>query len=242
MMARPILAVMGMVLAAMTAAAVPADGARADEIGPWPVDSDWWRGRHQELLQLAKQDKDKIDVLFLGDSITDNWHNYGAQLWAQVLAPLGAANFGIGGDAIDNVLWRIENGEIDGLHPHVLVLLIGTNNIGWYSADEIAAGHVKLVAELEKRLPDTKLLLLAVFPRVDDWSAPYRAKIATINEKLAQLADGKGAFYLDFGAKFLSADGGISKDIMPDGLHPNENGYRIWLDNMMPQLHALLGH
>jgi beta-glucosidase len=121
----------------------------------------WWMKLHESFLDQAK--KGDIDLLFLGDSITQGWGNNG--VWKRFDGPRHAANFGIGGDRAQHVLWRIENGEIDGIHPRVAVLMIGTNNVGFNSADEIAAGVTAIVHELRKRLADTKVLLLGVFPR-----------------------------------------------------------------------------
>ena len=215
-----------------------ASSSHADAIRAEPVDADWWRDRHAALLKQAHTDK--IDALFLGDSITNFWGGDGARVWAKNFAPLHAANFGIGGDKIGNVLWRIENGELDGLDPRVLVLLIGTNNLPDFTADEISSGHAELIAELRRRLPDTKLLVLAVFPRVDEWSIPFRAKIAPINETLRRMVEGHDMItYLDIGSVFLSPDGSIAKDVSYDGLHFTEKGYQLWTDAMLPTFRKL---
>ena len=126
---------------------------------------------HEQFLDQAR--KGNIDLLFLGDSITQGWHNN--EVWKRFYGPRHAANFGIGGDRTQHVLWRIENGEIDGIHPRVAVLMIGTNNAGSNSADEIAAGVTAIVQELRKRLPETKVLLLGVFPAAPSPIRPARS-------------------------------------------------------------------
>lgn len=203
-----------------------------------PVDAQWWYDRHNALLKEARSET--IQVLFLGDSITDFWHGDGAKIWDREFAPLQSANFGIGGDRIENVLWRAQNGELDGMAPKVVVLLIGTNNTPDDSVEAITAGHVALVSEIRHRLPGAKILVLGIFPRVDSGSVPFRDKIAPINLGITREADGKSVFFLDFGTRFLSADGGIAPDVSYDGLHFTEKGYQIWTDAMLPTLKQLL--
>ncbi len=118
--------------------------------------------KHEEFLQRGKAGP--IGVLFLGDSITEGWIK-ATNVWATFYKQFDAANFGIGGDRTEHVLWRIANGELDGIHPKVVVLMIGTNNTGSNDADQIAAADKKIVKEIQAKLPDTKILLLAVFPR-----------------------------------------------------------------------------
>jgi lysophospholipase L1-like esterase len=192
---------------------------------------------------LKRRDEGNIGVLFLGDSITEGWSGRGKSVWEKYYSQLDAANFGIGGDQTQHVLWRMDNGELDGISPKVVVLLIGTNNIG-YPADEILNADEKIVQEIHQKLPQTKLLLLAIFPRGADITDPrvagMRAKIKTVNQGLAALDDGSKTRYLDIGDKFLDADGNIPRDIMPDALHPNEKGYQIWSDAMAPLLKEML--
>jgi len=196
---------------------------------------------HEQFLK--RKAEGPIDVLFLGDSITEGWSGRGKDIWNKNYADMNAANFGIGGDRTQHVLWRIDNGELDGIHPKVLVLLIGTNNIG-YSADEILKADIKIVKEIHEKLPDTRVLVLAIFPRGADPTKPdvalMREKIIAVNKGLAALDDGDKTRYLDFGDKFLDADGNIPKDIMPDALHPNAKGYQIWVDAMAPLLAQMM--
>ena len=153
------------------------------------------------------------------------------------------ANFGIGGDRTQHVLWRIQQGELDGIKPKVVVLMIGTNNSP-YSAPQIARADFEIVSEIHRKLPDTKVLLLGIFPRGDDPSkqnvAALRAKLKSVNAALARLDDGKRTRYVEIWDPFLQPDGILGKDIMPDALHPNAKGYQIWADTMQPLLDEMM--
>jgi lysophospholipase L1-like esterase len=203
-----------------------------------------WVVRHEGFLAEAKGGK--FDIVFLGDSITDGWRKGGKEVWNKLYAPHGALNLGISGDRTQHVLWRIEHGELDGLKPKVVVLMIGTNNTGKErdgsprnSAAETIEGVTAIVKSIQAKLPGSKLLLLAVFPRgkVD---APERAQIKEINAALAKLDDSKTIKFLDIGKAFLAEDGSIPKSMMPDLLHPNAEGYQRWADAMEPTLAGLL--
>ncbi|MGN6642996.1 MAG: platelet-activating factor acetylhydrolase IB subunit [Verrucomicrobiota bacterium] len=213
-------------------------------IVPQPRDPNWVK-RHEGFVDIAK--KGNVDLLFLGDSITDGWRWRGSNVWAHYYAPRHAANFGIGGDRTQHVLWRMENGELDGIKPKAVVLMIGTNNTGKErdgktirnSVPETIEGVTAIVKGLRSKLPATKILLLAIFPRGEK-DAPQRAQVAEINQQIAKLDDGKMVHFLDIGQKFLTADGTLPKEIMPDLLHPNEKGYQIWAEAMEPTLAELL--
>lgn len=196
--------------------------------------------QHESFLARGK--KGPIGVLFLGDSITAGWGS-AAKIWNEHFGKYQPANFGISGDTTQNVLWRIDNGELDGISPKVVVLMIGTNNIPKPAAD-ILRGDTKIVEEIHQKLPDTKLLLLGIFPRGADPTnkgvAAMREKIKTVNEGLAKLDDGNKTRYLDIGDKFLSPDGTLTKEIMPDALHPNAKGYAIWADAIQPLLDDMM--
>jgi lysophospholipase L1-like esterase len=193
---------------------------------------------HEAFLKQAKAGD--IDLLFLGDSIIEGWSGKGKDVWAKSYGSYKTANFGISGDKTQHVLWRIENGELDGIKPKVVVVMIGTNNVGANTAGQIAAADTKIVQEIHQKLPETKVLLLAVFPRDPSPNSPQRIKIKAINEELAKLDDGKLTRYLDIGDKFLTPDGTLTKDIMPDYLHPNAKGYQIWADAMQPLLDEMM--
>jgi lysophospholipase L1-like esterase len=196
--------------------------------------------KHESFLKRGKEGP--IGVLFLGDSITAGWGS-AKEVWEGHYGAQQPANFGIGGDRTQHVLWRIANGELDGIMPKVVVLMIGTNNIG-DSAENITKGDEKIVAEIHAKLPAARLLLLGIFPRGADPKQAnvlaMRAKIKAVNAELAKLDDGAKTRYLDIGPKFLDADGVLAKDIMPDALHPNGKGYQIWADAMQPLLDEML--
>ncbi len=214
-----------------------------------PVPRDFptnWMARHEGYVADAKQGG--IDLLFLGDSITDGWRwdNGGGKIWPEVYAPRHAANFGIGYDRIQNVLWRIENGELENLSPRVVVLLIGTNNAGSEDSGrprnltpEIIEGVSNLVRQIQVRLPRTKILLLGLFPRGEK-SDPIRAQVKAVNAGLAGLNDGKRVVFRDLGRRFLEPDGTLSRNLFPDLLHPNARGYQIWADAMAATLSDML--
>lgn len=199
-----------------------------------------WQARHERFLERAR--KGDISVLFVGDSITQGWEGNGKKVWAARFDPLKAANFGISGDRTEHVLWRITKGEeLEGIHPKAIVMMIGTNNMRDYKAPEIAAGVTAIVKELRTRLPEAKILLLAIFPRDEKPGTAFREKIDQVNKTIAKLDDGgKTVLFVDIGAKFLGSDGTLSKDIMPDFLHLSEKGYEIWGDAIDEPLKKLL--
>jgi lysophospholipase L1-like esterase len=198
--------------------------------------------KHAQFLARDKQGN--IGLVFLGDSITAGWFwDHNSEIWDAHFGKYNPVDFGIGGDRTAHVLWRIENGELNGISPKVLVLLIGTNNIG-YSKEDILKGDTRIVDEIHQKLPDTNLLLLAIFPRGADPNDPnvkvMRDKIKWVNQGLAKLDDGDKTRFLDIGDKFLACDGSISKDIMPDALHVNHTGYTIWAETMQPLLDEMM--
>lgn len=229
----------------------PAAGANT-AIEPVPRDPAWVK-RHEGFVATARQGG--VDVLFLGDSITDFWRREqtaaqvgGKKIWDANYANLRAANFGISGDRTQHVLWRLENGELDGIKPKVAVLMIGTNNTGFERDNttprntpaETVEGVAAIVRKLRTSLPETRILLLAIFPRGEKPDHPQRRQVDEINVAIARLADGKNVRYLDIGTKFLAADGTLTKEIMPDALHPGEKGYEIWAAAIKQPLADLL--
>ena len=191
---------------------------------------------HDRFVAIAKEGK--TDLVFLGDSITQGWGGK-KEIWDKAFGMYRPANFGIGGDRTQHVLWRITNGELDGIKPKAAVLMIGTNNSGSDPADGIANGVTKIVETLRAKLPDTKILLLAVFPRGEK-ANPQREKLKEVNTTIAKLDDGKSVFYLDIGDKFLQPDGTLTKEIMPDYLHLSTKGYQIWADSIAAKLAELM--
>jgi lysophospholipase L1-like esterase len=215
---------------------------------PAPQRGQAWLNRHESFLAEAR--RGGIDLLFLGDSITDFWRDpaRGLPVWTKYFAPLRAANFGISADRTQHLLWRLEQGEVDGLSPKVVVLLIGTNNTGWESdlktprnsTAETIQGVTRVVHTLLTKLPATKVLLMAVFPRADEKGPPPGQQIPELNAALARLADGKFVHFLDIGPKLLDAQGAVSRDLMPDVLHPNTKGYEIWAEALREPLARLM--
>ncbi len=197
------------------------------------------RHRHDQFLYRIKQGE--VGLLFLGDSITDAWPRTGEWSWLK-FAPYKPADFGISGDRTEHLLWRITNGELDGISPKVTVVMIGTNNIG-HSSDEkpewAAAGVKKVLETIHAKLLQTKVLLLGVFPRSTPGS-PHRVAVEEINKLIALYADGEKTRYLDISKSFLDPSGNIPDDVMPDKLHPNAKGYDIWYEAMNPVLSEML--
>jgi lysophospholipase L1-like esterase len=213
-------------------------------IEPVPRDPKWV-ARHEGFVAEAK--RGGIDVLFLGDSITDAWRSKGKTVWDAKFAPLKAANFGISGDRTQHVLWRLRNGEAEGYQPKAVVLMIGTNNTGKErdgdqarnTNAEIVEGVTAVVNELRAKFPKTQIIFLAIFPRGEKDSA-QRQQVTDVNRELKKLHDGKTVHWLDIGKKFLAKDGSIPLEIMPDLLHPNEKGYQIWAEAIEKPLKKLL--
>jgi lysophospholipase L1-like esterase len=198
-----------------------------------------WMKRHVKFVAQAKEGG--VDLLFMGDSITDFWRNRGSNVWNQYYAPQHAANFGISGDRTEHVLWRIGNGELEGIKPKVTVLMIGTNNSHTNSPVEIADAIKVIIGTIQTKLPDTKVLLLGVFPRnrTNDLTAEIEAP-PKINALISKYDNGKTVRYLNINDKFVDEDGKVSADIMPDFLHPNAHGYQLWADAMNPTLDEMM--
>jgi lysophospholipase L1-like esterase len=202
----------------------------------------FFRMKHQDNLKVAEQGD--IDVLFMGDSITDFWRNTegafaGKPILDKYFGHLKVANFGIAGDTTQGVLYRLQNGEGEGFSPKAVMLMIGTNNTMQNNAPEIAEGIGAVVLELQKDFPDAKILLLGIFPRSTP-NDPVRATIAEINETIKRLHDGKRVHYLDIGSNFLDANGNIPEDVMTDALHPSTKGYEIWANAVKKPLERLM--
>jgi beta-glucosidase len=192
--------------------------------------------RHEGFLKTIKSMNGKIDVVFNGDSITDGWRGNGKDAFKEHFEPLHTVNIGIGGDRTQHLIWRMQNGELDGYTPKVMMLMIGTNNLGSNSNEEIAEGIKAVVNEFHKKHADAKVLLLGIFPRGASATDKARDRIKKINEIIAKMDDGKKIKYLDIGGKFLEPDGSLSKEIMYDFLHLSKKGYGIWADAVKPVL------
>jgi lysophospholipase L1-like esterase len=199
----------------------------------------WEAQFHRKFVKRAHEEK--IDLLFIGDSITQYWTDpaRGLPVWETEFRDIKAANFGINGDRIQHVLWRLINGEGSGFSPGIVILLVGTNNTTpRNSTKEIMEGLTAVLRQLETGFPEAKILLLGILPR-GKANDPKRAQIAEINRRLSDLADGKRVRFLDIGARFLDENGEIPVEIMPDGLHPSLKGYEIFADAIRQPLRDL---
>jgi len=195
--------------------------------------------RHQRFNERVKQGN--VDLIFIGDSITQGWEGPGKDVWEQFYGKRNAVNLGISGDRTQHVLWRLDNGNINGISPKLAVVMIGTNNSGDNSPEEIADGITAIVHKLRAKLPNTKVLILGIFPRGADPSDARRKVNEKTNEIVKKLADNKTVFYQDLSEAFLEDDGTLSRMIMPDLLHLSKQGYTIWAETIEPNVKKLMG-
>jgi lysophospholipase L1-like esterase len=220
---------------------LPVMSAENNAIIPVPkLENDWydWYARHNEILKI----KDTInpEIVLIGDSITHLWgglpkdRSNGAKAWETIFANKRVLNMGFGWDRTQNVLWRLDNKEFDGLHPKYVVLNIGTNNFSGTknsrasTPEEIAEGIKLICAKIAEKSKDTKIILMAIFPRGAKPTDGFRAKIAATNALIAEFAKEQKITFIDIGAKMLDPEGNISREMMGDGTHPSEKGYEIW--------------
>jgi beta-glucosidase len=191
--------------------------------------------RQTQVLERAKEHPGDYDLEFIGDSIMQGWESRGKNVWDELGGKYKIINFGVSGDRTEHVLWRFEQGQLDGIHAKAAVVMIGTNNSNKnkqtgaeeYSTAQILEGVTAVVNQIRARQPETKILLFGVFPRGHEFN-DQRGRLLQVNEALAKLDDGKNIFYLDIGSQLIGKDGSISKDMMRDYLHPGEAGYKIW--------------
>lgn len=209
----------------------------------WAVD--WWLPRHEAKLAEIKAHREagrRVDLVFLGDSITQGWENEGKAAWAAHFARYNAVALGFGGDRTENLLWRLQHGELDGMAPKAVVMMIGTNNTGDRLEDPAftVAGIKRNLDEIRKRQPQARVLLLALFPRGEKPDDLMRRHNARINAMLPTLADGRQVVFLDIGKQLTNPDGTLSKDILPDWLHLSPQGYEIWARSLDTTLTPML--
>lgn len=215
--------------------------AKLDEA--WSID--WWLPRHRAKLEEARRmvaEGRSPQLVFIGDSITQGWEKSGAPVWARHYARYNPLDLGFGGDRTENVLWRLENGALDGLDPKLVVLMVGTNNTG-HRADppaDTVAGIRRNLEAVRARLPNARILLLAIFPRGAAADDPQRRLNDAVNGLLPALADGQAISFLDINRVFLDAQGQLAPSVMPDYLHPEEHGYALWAQEMQPALERLM--
>ena len=222
---------------------------RTQSITPRPLEHvwamDWWMPRHdQKLAEIATLRAAHVEpeLVFIGDSITQGWEKAGASVWQANYAKFRALNLGFSGDHTENVLWRLQHGELDGIRPKVVVVMIGTNNLGerQEAVETTAAGLRRVLDEIRARQPQARILLLGLLPRDALPDAPIRSAHARLNKIIATFADERTIFFLDIGGAMTNADGTLTRDVMPDLLHPAEKGYAIWAAQMAPSLQCLL--
>jgi lysophospholipase L1-like esterase len=215
-----------------------ADEPQHDAVKPVPREGNWML-RHERMNERVKQGN--VDLVFIGDSITQGWEGAGRAVWEKFYSQRNAVNLGIGGDRTQHVLWRLQNGNLEGISPKLAVVMIGTNNSGSNTPQQIADGIKAILDELQKRCPKTKVLLLGIFPRGETPEDPRRKVNEATNQIIAKYADNERVFYLDIGPKFLDDDGTLSREIMPDLLHLNQKSYTIWAESIEPLVKKLMG-
>ncbi len=220
-----------------TTASSQATRAPHDAVKPVPRDSGWMK-RHEAMNTRVAQGN--VDLVFIGDSITQGWEGAGKEAWNEFYGERNAVNLGIGGDRTQHVIWRLDNGNLEGITPKLAVIMIGTNNSNSNKPHEIAEGIEVILERLKSKTPETQVLLLGIFPRGATPDVPQRVVNRETNELITKFADGQRVHYLDVGDKFLEEDGTLSKEIMPDLLHLNQKSYRIWAESIEPKVAELL--
>jgi N-acetylglucosamine-6-sulfatase len=205
-------------------------------------DQKWWKERWDAKNKEADTpEAQKANVVFLGDSITQAWEDTGKAAWDKHFAPLGALNWGYSGDRTEHLIWRLQNGDIQRVSPKVAVILIGTNNTGHEQrpAEETVAGIKRSLDDLAWKWPNTKIIMMSVFPRGATKEDPLRKINSQINQQLKAFADDKRVYLLDINTKFLDKDGNLSKDIFPDLLHLSPAAYDTWAAAVSEKLNEL---
>jgi lysophospholipase L1-like esterase len=224
----------------------PAPSGPADQAAPRTDQNSL--AAHTQLLQKARQGR--IDIYFEGDSIVRRWgatdYPYLLANWTENFHGWNAADFGWGADRTQNILWRLQNGELDGVHPKVIVLLAGTNNVGTQPGDELKVAEitrgVKAIVDLcRQKAPDATIVLTAIFPRNDNFEV--MPTITRINAGLARIANGSTVRFLDINDQLADQDGRLVAGMMNarDQLHPTLKGYQVWADALKPIFRELLG-
>ncbi|MCH7903086.1 MAG: hypothetical protein IH944_00805 [Armatimonadetes bacterium] len=200
-----------------------------------------WKDRHAQKVEVTKAGG--VELAFLGDSITHSWENGGKPIWDRYYSHRKAANFGFSGDRTEHVLWRLDNGELISLQPKVVVIMIGTNNMGHGSSTpQMTADGVRaIVNKLQNEINGVKILLLGVFPRSLNAGDKIRKDVAEATRLFSPLGERKNVEFLDIGKYFLRPSGEIRTTMMPDRLHPNVNGYEIWAQAIERTLSRMLG-
>ncbi len=211
-------------------------------------DSYDWYARHEAILRIGR--RVNPEIVLIGDSITHFWSGEpkdypsarGPLAWERAFGQFRTLNLGFGWDRVQNVLWRLDHGEFDGLHPRLVILNIGTNNLtGTANAREntpveIVEGIGEIVRRLRTFVPNVRIIQMGVFPRGQSPTDDFRPKIAEINRLLSLTTAQRRVEFLDIGSRMLQPDGSISPEIMDDFTHPTEKGYQIWANAIAPWL------
>ena len=245
--------------AAKKANVLPADGGMkvstttAPRQNPKAKKKTAWHQRYDEKAKQIADYKNDVDMVWIGDSITHFWDTdakkskkkYGGlATYNKYFSKYKVINLGYGGDRTQHALWiAAKSPYLNNIKPKMVMVMIGTNSIAKNRATPAAAaaGVTKVVEALRARLPESKILLFGVFPREASAKHQYRKLIKEVNAVICKLADDKNVFYCDITDKFLDKNGTLSKKIMPDLLHPNDNGYEIWAQAMMPYVEKFVG-
>lgn len=217
--------------------AEPSETKKHEAIEPTPREE--MKQKHSAFTARAK--KGDVDLLFMGDSLTLNWNKAGKKTWDSRYGGLKAANFGIGGDRTQHALWRLQNGELDGITPKVVVLCIGTNNIGHNSPEQIAEGVKACIDTIVTKSAASKVLLVGLPPRSPKPTDTKRVATVKINELIAKFDDGKQVRFLNFSDKMLDKDGGFLPGTMrDDAVHLEVKGYEAWGEAMQKLLEEMM--
>jgi len=208
-----------------------------------PVSSGWrlWMKHHEDRKSWVKNSK--VDLLMVGDSIVFRWGRAGRKVWDEYYVKRNGCNIGSSGDRTQHMLWHFQHGGLEGGNPKLVLVMIGTNNRGKpeNKGKDTAYGILALLKEIHMRLPNSKILLMATFPRGGTPTDTGRMRNNEINKIIRTYADNKVVHWLDINHTFLDENGMLIKELMPDGLHPSEQGFRAWAEAMEPTIKKLLG-
>ena len=248
--------------ASVAAATTDAEPVSPERQNTWWAGSGYWDRRHAAKLKEIAAGPKEYDFVFIGDSIPHGWEGWsdpsdleavdkayekgmlkfrngpGRKVWDEMKKEFRLLNLGCGGDTTQNVLWRIDHGELDGYKTRGVTLMIGTNNSE--PGEEIAEGIKAIVRKILEKQPSAKVVLMPIFPAEHSPSAPRRIRNAKASELAKSIADGKRVIWLDFNNVFLEKDGTLSAEMMPDYLHPLEHGYRLWRAAIEPVMRKVL--
>ncbi|CAL8117632.1 unnamed protein product [Orchesella dallaii] len=209
---------------------------------PWepePRTDQYWIDRHNQFIQNSLDNNASINVIFYGDSITEGWNGEGRPTFDDYYAPVQTANYGIGSDRVEHVLYRVRDGEVtDNISPKLCVVKIGTNNLGGNDDLQIALGNVILVNDLRERQPNMKILLLGILPRTNE---EWTNRTSNINRIISSLDNGKTIRFLDMKEHFYFGGNNFATELYTsDLLHLTAAGYRKWAEVMDPLFREML--